>query len=455
MLKHSVDNRIFQGLREKMEQGLLPQWIFTDPHIYELELERIFARTWQFLAHESELPEPGSYVTRWMVDDPVLLVRTNSGEIKAFLNSCPHRGTQLCTADFGKKKAFTCPYHGWTFNLDGDLVGVVAGDKVYGEEMKKDEWGLRSIPRVERYQGMIFGNLDPAAMPLDDYLGDMKWYMDIILGRSDGGMEVRGLPQRWVVHANWKVGLENFAGDPYHVQTTHRSTVELGISPQDPLYAGYGHQVVLQNGHGINVITATAPGKPQRPPYQGLPQEMWPMFERNLNADQLKVFAKTTVFVGSIYPNLSFNSPVHGSEGHLHNYLNVRLWRPLGPEKIEIWSWFLIDKAASEAYKEAAYKGYVGSFGPSGTLEQDDTEIWARIVHASKGHMARSKDLSYNNLLNYLMGLERVLPDETFPGPGVAYPTCYLDAIHRATHEYWLELMSKEEESAGENGCES
>jgi hypothetical protein len=104
----------------------------------------------------------------------------------------------------------------------------------------------------------------------------------------------------------------------------------------------------------------------------------------------------------------------------------------------------MIDQAASEAYKEAAYKGYVGSFGPSGTLEQDDTEIWARIVQASKGHMARSKDLSYNNLLNYLMGLERVLPDETFPGPGVAYPTCYLDAIHRATHEYWLELISKE-----------
>lgn len=80
---------------------------------------------------------------------------------------------------------------------------------------------------------MIFGNLDPNAMPLEDYLGDMKWYMDIMLGRSDGGMEVRGLPQRWVVNTNWKLVLENFSGDPYHVQTTHRSTVEMGISPQD------------------------------------------------------------------------------------------------------------------------------------------------------------------------------------------------------------------------------
>ncbi|MGF9714202.1 aromatic ring-hydroxylating oxygenase subunit alpha [Paenibacillus naphthalenovorans] len=444
MLKQELDKNVFQALKEKMKQGLLPQWILTDPQIYEMEIDKIFAHTWQFLAHETELKEPGSYVTRWMVNDPVLLVKTNSGELKAFLNSCPHRGTQLCTADFGKKKTLTCPYHGWSFNLNGDLIGVVAGDKVYGGEMKKDEWGLRPIPQVGVYQGMIFGNLDPNAMPLEDYLGDMKWYMDIMLGRSDGGMEVRGLPQRWVVNTNWKLVLENFSGDPYHVQTTHRSTVEMGISPQDPLYAGYGHQVVLQHGHGVNVITASAPGKPQRPPYQGLPQEMWPMFERNLNEDQLKVFSKATVLVGSIFPNLSFVSPVHGSEGHLHNYLNFRVWRPLGPEKIEIWSWFMIDKAASDEYKEDAYKGYISSFGPSGTLEQDDTEIWIRVTQSSKGIMARSKDHSYNNLLNYLMGLDRVLPDDTWPGPGVAYPTCYLDAISRATHEYWLELLTGE-----------
>ncbi|GED31205.1 aromatic ring-hydroxylating oxygenase subunit alpha [Brevibacillus centrosporus] len=443
MYRQTIEKQTIQEIKEKMEQGLLPQWILTDPSIYEREQEKIFARTWQFLAHDSELPEPGSYVTRWIVDDPILVVRTNDGEIKAFLNSCPHRGTMLCTADFGKKKSFLCPYHGWSFNLNGDLIGVVAGDKVYGEEMKKDDWGLRPIAQVAAYQGMIFATLDPDASSLEEYLGGMKWYLDILLGRS-GGMEVRGLPQRWVVNTNWKLVLENFSGDPYHVQSTHRSTVELGISPKDPLYAGYGHQVVLENGHGINVITAQGQGRPERPPYQGLPEEMWPLFESNLSKEQLRVFAKTTVFVGSIYPTLSFNSPVHGSEGHLHNYLNFRVWRPLGPDKIEIWSWFMIDKAAPDDYKEDAYKGYISSFGPSGTLEQDDTEIWTRVAQTSKGYMARNKVLSYNNLLNYLMGFERVLPDENFPGPGIAYPTCYLDAIHRATHEHWLELISRD-----------
>ncbi len=442
LLKRSLDEKLFLQLKEKMSQGLLPQWVITDPDIYQLEMENIFERTWQFLGHETELKHNGDYVTRWLGRDPVLLVRNNNGEIKAFLNSCSHRGTQLCTADRGNKKAFTCPYHGWTYNNDGDLIGVVADNRVFGGEMDKSDWGLRPIPKVDSYQGMIFGCLDENAESLDDYLGDMKWYLDMLLGRSDGGMEVIGLPQRWIAKANWKSTTENFAADPYHVQTTHRSTVELGISPSDPFYAGYGHQVVCDNGHGINVITSKT-GK-ARVKYQSMPEEMWPMFEKNLTPEQNDIMSKVTVFVGGVYPNLSFVSPIHGTEGHLHNYLNFRLWRPVGPEKVEVWCWFFIDKAAPEEYKKAAYKGYLGSFGPSGTLEQDDTETWARIVEVSGGSMMRNKELSYNNVSNYLMGHNRVEPDSSFPGPGTAYPTTYLDALAKSMHEKWLEYISRD-----------
>ncbi|WP_394232282.1 Rieske 2Fe-2S domain-containing protein [Niallia oryzisoli] len=441
MIKKTLDEKAFQLLKEKMDQGLFPQWVLTDPDIYELEQEKIFGRTWQFLAHESELKKPGDYVTRWMVNDPVIVLKNRDGEVKAYLNSCAHRGVHLCTADRGNNKTFTCPYHGWSYNLDGELIGIVAGNKVFGEEMDKSEWGLRGIPKIAIYQGMIFGNLDKDAISLEDYLGDMKWYFDLMLGRSDGGMEVRGLPQRWVAKANWKATAENFAADPYHVQTTHRSTVEMGISPEDPLYAGYGHQVVLENGHGINVITSKT-GK-ARVPFQGTPESMWTMFEKNLTPEQLDIQSRVTVFVGGVYPNLSFVSPIHGTEGHLHNYLNFRLWRPIGPDKVEVWCWFMIDKAAPEKYKEDAYRGYLGSFGPTGTLEVDDTENWARIVEASTGLMARNKELSYNNINNYLMGYERVELDPGFPGPGQAYPTTYIDAIARSMHEYWFTLLSE------------
>jgi phenylpropionate dioxygenase-like ring-hydroxylating dioxygenase large terminal subunit len=442
--KYSLDKNAFLKLKQKMGEGLFPQWVLTDPEIYDLEIEKIFARTWHFLGHESELKEPGSYVTRWIAHDPILLVKTVSGEFKAYLNSCTHRGSLLCAADYGKKKTFTCPYHGWSYNLDGELIGIVAGDKVYGEEMNKKQWGLRPVPKLGIYQGMIFANLDPGAESLEDYLGDMKWYLDMMMGRSDGGMEVKGVPQRWVVKANWKVTSENFAADPYHVQTTHRSTVEMGITPfNSKNKTSPGHQIVLGNGHGINIG-----GYLERPehPYQRMPESMWPMFERNLTPEQADILCRASVLVGGIYPNLSFVSPMHGTEGDVHNYLNFRMWRPLGPEQVEVWCWFMIDKAAPEEYKEQAYRGYIGSFGPSGTLEQDDTEIWARVVQASKGIMVRDKELSYNNVSNYLMGYERVMPDESFPGPGRAYPAIFLDTLARSIHEYWFELMTKDDE---------
>ncbi|WP_413299775.1 Rieske 2Fe-2S domain-containing protein [Bacillus sp. 1P10SD] len=440
-----ITKETLMKLKEKMKQGLLPQWVLADRDMYDLEMEKVFGKTWQFLAHESELTEPGSFVTRWMANDPVLVTKTKSGEINAFLNSCTHRGTLLCAVDTGKQKTFTCPYHGWTFNNEGSLVGVAVGNKVYGEEMNKEDWNLRPIPKVESYQGMIFGNLDANAESLDEYLGDMKWYMDILVGRSDEGMEVQGTPQRWVVDTNWKVTAENFEADPYHVQFTHKSAKEMGIAPSDPFFPGYGNQIILGNGHGINVLKLDETEKSPFP-YQGMPEAMWPMYERNLTKEQNEIL-KDSYFVGGIYPNLgflSFSFPLLDSDEGFYNFLNLRVWRPLAPDKVEVWSWHLIDKDAPREYKQKSYKTFVASFGPSGIFEQDDSEIWSRVALTSNGLMAQDKELSYNSVLNYLMGLDRVKAVDDFPGPGTAYPLCFLDTLSRSMHEKWLELLLKD-----------
>jgi len=104
-----------------VEAGTAARAIFTDQAIWQLEQERVFARSWLFLAHASELPQPGDYVTRQLSNDPVLVVRGEDGTVRAFHNSCPHRGTQLCRADAGNAKTFRCPYHGWVFGLEGEL----------------------------------------------------------------------------------------------------------------------------------------------------------------------------------------------------------------------------------------------------------------------------------------------------------------------------------------------
>src|SRR5499426_838656 len=138
-----------------LERGEVDRRIYSNPAIFELEMERIFGRAWLFLCHESQIPEAGDFFASVMGRDNVLVVRQKDGSVKAMLNTCAHRGNAVCRAEEGNAKSFLCTYHGWSYGIDGSLKGVPGFKDFYDGELVKAEHGLPQIAQVDSYKGFV------------------------------------------------------------------------------------------------------------------------------------------------------------------------------------------------------------------------------------------------------------------------------------------------------------
>lgn len=432
--------RLIAEAKESIQRGQLPGGLVANPRIHELEAQRVFGRCWEFLAHETEITQPGDYVVRYLAGGSVIVVRTEDGAIRAMANSCRHRGTMLCRTEMGNTSHFRCPYHGWTYKNTGALTGVPAQKEVYGVEMDKEKWSLTQVPRLESYDGLIFGCVDDAAPSLVDYLGEMTWYLELMTKRSRGGLEVRGEPQRWIIDANWKLGADNFVGDAYHTLMTHRSMAELGLVPPDPKFASAPAHIGLSNGHGLGVL-GVPPGY-QMPPYLGYPTEIVEgLVEAYGDQAHADVLQRSIFLHGTVFPNLSFLNVLIGKDHKSPPVpmLTLRLWRPLTHDTMEVWSWFLIEKDAPEEFKQESYETYVRTFGVSGVFEQDDAENWRAITRGTQGRLAGGQ------MLNFQMGLGVLGSDEQWKGPGRALASGYAEQNQREFWGHWLDHLSTDE----------
>lgn len=193
---------------------------YTDPRIFEDEMEKIFYRSWVFVGHESEIPKSGDFITRLIGRQPVIMVRNKDRQVQVLLNRCAHRGSAVCTAAQGNAKVFTCPYHGWTYDLGGALLGV-SYPEGYDQTFAKKDYGLARASRVSSYRGFVFASLSPEGVSLDEHLGNARTLIDRACDLSPEG-EVE-LTAGWVRHrykANWKMLLENDT-DGYHLGFVH------------------------------------------------------------------------------------------------------------------------------------------------------------------------------------------------------------------------------------------
>lgn len=203
-----------------VQSDLLHRGLYTDQGLFDLEMERVFGGTWCYLGHESEIAEPGSFVRRRLGRRQILLVRTGEGELRGLLNRCTHRGTTLVGEDRGCAKRFVCPYHGWSFALDGRILGLplsASYDKLY-----ERPFDLGQI-EVASYRGFVFGTLAADPMPLEGWLGAAKPWLDEHIDRHPGGA-IRVVPTsiKFEFRGNWKLSWDN-AADGLHATFAHRS----------------------------------------------------------------------------------------------------------------------------------------------------------------------------------------------------------------------------------------
>jgi fatty-acyl-CoA synthase len=344
--------------------------LYTDPAIYAQELERIWYRTWVFVGHVSEVPEPNDYVVKSIGPQPVIMSRDKQGEIHLLLNRCTHRANLVCDAPKGNSSAFRCPYHGWTFSNTGKLLGYPFNSGYGGREAKKD-LGLGRVPRVESYQGFVFGSFAEDGPSLREHLGAATDAFDRLVRLSPNG-EVE-LTAGWVKHkvkANWKMLVENET-DGYHPQFVHASIFSVAKSGIGDLYGEKSTAVSrdLGNGHTENDLRPEFRRIDQPLGWFGTTPERVPDYVAQMEASYGSEAAREILVDGSphvmVFPNLFIAE------------IQLFVIQPLAVDET-VQHVTAVQFKGTPDMNRRMLQQTIGSVGPAGLLLADDSEMYER-----------------------------------------------------------------------------
>lgn len=352
------------------EEGLshVPDWIYTSEEIYRREVERIFhGRTWNFVALEAEIPNPGDYKRSFVGPTPVVVSRDEAGEVHVFENRCAHRGAEFCRNQRGNAKEFVCPYHQWSYDLKGNLQGIPfkRGLKKEGgmpSDFRNEDHGLRKLA-VTRHRGVVFASFATDVEPLADYLGPeiMEDFEATFDGRR---LKILGY-YRNELPGNWKLYHENLK-DPYHATLLHSYLVSFGL-----LVAGNKSIMLADNSGRHGTMGSAKPDDVAAAVDDSARKEMRAFREDMTLADSsflnyVREFRSPwSVTMQTIWPNLIVQREL--------NTLGIRHIVPNGPHSmIMIWVMFGYEDDSEEMTRHRLKQGNL--MGPSGFLGLEDNE---------------------------------------------------------------------------------
>lgn len=401
--------------------------VYLSARVYALERERLWKRAWVFLGHDSLVPKAGDYYTAEIAGQSLAMLRQADGTVAVMFNRCAHKGSRLLHERQGSAGKFLrCPYHAWTYKLDGKLMSVPLKNDYEGTGMSASAsgQGLAAPGGVRNYKGFVFVRISESGPDFDGYFGSTALAtLDNMVARSPlGELEVVGAPLRNVIRCNWKMYLENI-NDTVHPISTHESaaTAAAGIGkslPEGdagtslameqllPFGAGYSFYSdmgakVLPNGHSVlgtkaSIHTGYAP----LPEYEA---ELAALY----GADQARALLAFSPQNTVLYPSAAFKTSPS----------LVRVLRPLGPGRTLVEAWALAPRGAPQRLRQrvASYARLV--FSPMSVVAHDDVHLfesqqiglgsdgneWVSLHRGHKADEAQTPELALENGNNEIM----------------------------------------------------
>lgn len=352
--------------------------VYTNEALFEQEMKKIFHSGWVFVGHDSEIPSAGEYVRRTLGLEEVLMVRQRDDSIAVLVNRCTHRGNMLRVEKHGKDKYFTCAYHGWVFDLGGNLKDVP-----YPGGFKKDksELGLRKL-RTESYRGFVFASFKDDVPPLSEHLGRAKILLDRSCDMSPTGrikLTAGWAKQRFA--SNWKMLPENDT-DGYHVNDVHASFAQVIRSQYDTAVIATEESLKSEtkdwgNGHTELYFSPTYKRYLE---WLNTSADRYPDYVAQMKAFHGEAKADQILRDGpphaAIFPNLFLGE------------MNIVIFQPVSAHECIQWHTPMLLEGASDELNARIIRNSEGAMGPAAFLLADDSVISERQQIALRGEDA-------------------------------------------------------------------
>jgi benzoate/toluate 1,2-dioxygenase alpha subunit len=427
-----------ETIRSLVHRDHVDRSIYLDPEIFELEMEKIFGRTWVYVGHDSLVPKLGDYVTARIGTQPVVMCRHGDGNIYVIYNSCGHRGAIICNEDKGNTQLFRCCYHGWTFKTNGDL-DAVAMPSGYGKtfDLSDPSLGMGRVPRVAIHRGFVFASLSPKGSSLEEYLGHARDSIDELVDRApDGEIDLSAGVHKYMFRGNWKLQLENVV-DMYHVPFSHESTISRGgrqfgrrsgedsgsaISDRGSAARRWEERVAWasrSNGHSYNGHQPVAEQLPDDPVFKSYMTSL----EARHGAERTREILRPKRHNTAFYPNMTLQA--------LNQH--VRVIVPVAVDRTEVHVYPVKLKGAPEEMNRDFVRHLNMTHSAASLIQTDDLECFRRLQTGLPAHGSK--------WVWFARGVETDREDER--GDYVNNGT--VEVQQRAQYAAWLRFMSSED----------